>query len=355
MLQMETSKTAKKTGENLEFAIICQNLTRIYTRRIRESGLKGALKSFLHAKFTSKTAIQNLNLSIKKGSVTGLVGSNGAGKTTFLKMCAGLLHPSSGDLKVFGFVPSQREIFFQRKIGMVMGQKSQLWVDISAFETFELLASIYQVPESVFRTRVSEYSKIFQVEAYLHTQVRRLSLGERMKLEIIAALIHQPELLILDEPTIGLDVVARRAIREFIRTYNKETGTTIILSSHDMNDIEEVCDDLILVAEGKALYQGALSRFSKIHEHHKSFIEREIEFRFDLNKAPNSIQCEEIAKLQNAIVTETNTILAKFRVSKMQVADLISAVLKIATPIDIRIEGQKLESLIHDLIVEAAI
>jgi ABC-type uncharacterized transport system ATPase subunit len=235
---------------------------------------------------------------------------------------------------------------------MVMGQKSQLWVDIPAMETFELLASIYQIPEDVFQKRVKDLTEIFQVGKVLNTQVRRLSLGERMKLEIMASLLHGPELLILDEPTIGLDVVARRNIREFIKNYNAEFKTTIILSSHDMSDIEEICSNLILVADGKILFDGALSDFENRYRSHEKFNSRNIEFHFDLGQSLTSAAALEICAKSGAVLLRSTVAESAFQVDRAKLSLLISEVVKCATPADLKIEGQSLEALVHELMTK---
>ncbi|MBS1983613.1 MAG: ATP-binding cassette domain-containing protein [Bdellovibrionales bacterium] len=243
-------------------AIEFLDVSRSFKRRERESGLLASLRAFVQPRYTIKAAVDHMSFSVPRGACVGLVGANGAGKTTLLKMASGLLHPTSGDVRVLGFYPAERDHDFLRRIGMVMGQKSQLWVDIPALETFELLAAIYDIPPEQYRERLAHLTEVLQVKAILGVQVRKLSLGERMKCEIIASLLHNPELLFLDEPTIGLDVVAKHAIREFIAKYNREQKTTIILSSHDMSDITELCEYLLFVHEGKLLYTGPLADFN---------------------------------------------------------------------------------------------
>ena len=266
---MKFSLTQYGDRENAmnKYAMEFHNVSREFRRRQRSAGLEASLKAFFRPEYTVKRAVGGIDFVVPRGACVGLVGANGAGKTTLLKMAAGLLHPSGGTVKVLNHAPAEREPAFLRRIGMVMGQKSQLWVDIPAVETFELLAAIYDIPEDVYQKRLAHLAKILQVEAILGVQVRRLSLGERMKCEIIASLLHQPELVFLDEPTIGLDVVAKHAIREFIREHNKEQGTTVILSSHDMSDITEVCEYLLFIHEGTLLYSGTLSDFNA---HYKS-------------------------------------------------------------------------------------
>ena len=250
--------TAKSTPDAIvEF----RQVDRVFVRRERATGLGASVRAFFRPTYREKRAVEQLTFHVTRGRCVGLVGANGAGKTTLLKMAAGLLHPTAGDVRVLGFRPADRKPDYLSRIGMVMGQKSQLWIDIPAGETFELLAAIYGVPDAVAKARVQELARILDVEKLLGVQVRRLSLGERMKCEIIAALLHEPELLFLDEPTIGLDVVAKHAIREFVRRVNRERGATVILSSHDMSDIVEVCDELLFIHEGKLLFSGTIAAF----------------------------------------------------------------------------------------------
>lgn len=256
-----------------DVALRCRSLTREFTRTTREPGVLAALRSFVHPQRSTKQAVSNLSFDIPRGSIVGLVGANGAGKTTFLKMAAGLLHPSSGVIEVLGFSPAARRPDFLRKIGMVMGQKSQLWIDIPASETFELLGAVYEIPAEQHRARVKELADLFGVTEHLGVQVRRLSLGERMKLEIMAALIHEPEMLFLDEPTIGLDVVAKAKLRELIRNYNQIRRTTIVLSSHDMDDIAEVCDRLIIISKGQLKFDGTVAEIANLKSHVFGLIE----------------------------------------------------------------------------------
>lgn len=246
-------------------ALTFKDVARVFRRRERAAGLAASLKAFVSPTYVDKVAVNDLSFEVTAGSCTGLVGANGAGKTTLLKMAAGLLHPTRGQVNILGYTPHERDPEYLRRIGMVMGQKSQLWSDIPAAETFELLAAIYDIPRDVYQKRVAELAAVFGVEKLLGVQVRRLSLGERMKCEIIASLLHGPDLLFLDEPTIGLDVMARHNIRSFLVEHRKRTGATIILSSHDMADIVELCDSLLFIHEGKLLYSGSLDAFNAQH------------------------------------------------------------------------------------------
>jgi ABC-2 type transport system ATP-binding protein len=253
----------KPENDSSLVAVEAKALGRVFRQRERNAGVGAALKAFFKPVWTSKAAVKNIELLIPRGSVVGLVGANGAGKTTFLKMMSGLLHPTSGEIRVLGHIPHKREPEFLRRIGMVMGQKSQMWVDIPAYDTFLLLAAIYGIEPERAKERVDELGKLFGVTKQLGVQVRRLSLGERMKLEVMAALLHEPDLLILDEPTIGLDVLAKETLRQFVRDYNRKEKTTIILSSHDMEDISELCDSLLVIHKGELVFQGTLTDFTR--------------------------------------------------------------------------------------------
>ena len=328
---------------------VATNLGRRFTRRLRDSGLRAAFKSFINPQYSTKDAVKGVSFRIYEGSCVGLVGANGAGKTTLLKMAAGLIHPSSGEVKVLGFKPSDRDPHFQRRIGMVMGQKSQLWVDIPASETYELLAAIYGLDKKKARDRVRHLATLFQVEKLLGVPVRRLSLGERMKLEIIAALLHEPRMLFLDEPTIGLDVIARRTIRQFIRDYNRESSTTVILSSHDMSDISEVCNRLLIIASGSLVFDGTLSEFEREPRFLALTKLRDVAFAFEIGKEPSNTDLNRMAsKLGLKIVVQGSGRLV-VRVDLALLPALLAQVLQCCTPIDVKIEGQNLENLMHQV------
>ncbi len=241
--------------------ISAQRLSKVFRRSVKAPGLSGVLKNLFNREFVEKSAVKDLNFSIEPGTFTGLVGANGAGKTTLLKICAGLLHPTSGSISVLGFTPAERNPEFLRSIGMVMGQKSQLWADVSPRDSLELFAAIYDIPKIEYERRLEEFCVMFNVTHLLGVQVRRLSLGERMKFELISALIHKPKLLLLDEPTIGLDLIAKEAVRKFLATELTKQQVTVILSSHDMEDIQEVCNQLMIVAQGELKYFGRMDEF----------------------------------------------------------------------------------------------
>jgi ABC-2 type transport system ATP-binding protein len=248
----------------MEPAILCQHLAKDFRHTQKEPGLKGSLKSFFVRHYERKSAVSDFNLRIEPGEIVGLLGPNGAGKTTLMKMFTGIIVPSAGSLKVFGHAPHQREVAFRRKIALVMGQKSQLWWDIPAMDSFLLLQKYYEIPETDFRKRLGELADLMDVERLLKVHVRKLSLGERMKMELMASLLHQPEIVFLDEPTIGLDLVAQKNIRDFILAWQRENRTTVILTSHYMADVDALCQRIVLVLAGGKRFDGPIREFESV-------------------------------------------------------------------------------------------
>ncbi|HWV23374.1 MAG TPA: ATP-binding cassette domain-containing protein [Thermomicrobiales bacterium] len=241
-------------------AISATNLTKTYTFHQQGAGLLSALKGVVKRRTETRLAVDAIDLAIQPGEIVGLLGPNGAGKTTTLKMLSGLLYPTSGHLDVLGFVPSKRDVEYLRRIALVMGQKSFLWWDVPAMDSFLLHKDMYDIPDREFRDSIDELASMLDVGHLLDVQVRKTSLGERMKLELMAALIHRPEIVFLDEPTIGLDVVAKARVRDFLREINRAHGTTIVITSHDMDDIEALCHRVMIVNHGRIEYDGDLSR-----------------------------------------------------------------------------------------------
>jgi ABC-2 type transport system ATP-binding protein len=245
----------------MSIVIETKDLTREYKTYQKPEGLKNSLQGIFKREYNSKIALNKTNLQIESGKIVGLVGANGAGKTTLLKMLSGLVAPSSGDALVLGYRPWERKYEFLRQISILLGQKNQLWWDISPVDSYALLARIYDLDIRATRKRVSDLAEMLQCSHVLTTQLRRLSLGERMKMEIIGALLHEPRILFLDEPTIGLDIVAQENIRNFLANYVKEKEPTIILTSHYMDDIATLADKLLLISKGNIVYQGSVDEF----------------------------------------------------------------------------------------------
>ncbi len=235
------------------------NLRKSYRTYRKPEGLRAAFGGLFRREAAEARAVDDITFSLDAGEMVGFIGPNGAGKTTTLKMLSGLLHPTSGAVRVLGHVPFHREAAFQRQISLVMGQKNQLWWDLPAMDSFVLNREIYGVPDARFRATLSELVDLLELGDALDVQVRRLSLGQRMKCELVAALLHQPRVLFLDEPTIGLDVVVQKRIRDFLRLYNQRHGATVLLTSHYMDDVEQLCRRVVVIDHGRLIFDGGLS------------------------------------------------------------------------------------------------
>jgi len=256
-------------------AIDVKDLRKQFQVQKNRSGLGGALKDLFKREYNEITAVKDISFQIPQGEICGYIGENGAGKSTTIKMLTGILVPTAGHLLVNGFVPHKEREKFVQHIGVVFGQRSQLWWDIGVIESFELLRKVYRVPEQEFRKRLDELVERLQLGELLNRPVRKLSLGQRMRCELVASLLHNPAILFLDEPTIGLDIMVKTEIREFLQKINRENGTTILLTTHDLQDIEALCSRVIMLDDGRIIYDGGLdelkSRWSKGREIHFQF------------------------------------------------------------------------------------
>src|SRR3989475_2021645 len=237
-------------------AIAVSQLSKSFRTYKKQPGFVGAIRGLFRRKYEETLAVQEVSFSIEPGELVGFLGPNGAGKTTTLKMLAGLLYPTSGSAQVLGYVPWERHDGYRRQFALLLGQKNQLWWDLPARESLELNAKIYGLPAAALEKTVAEMSELLAVRDKLNVMVRELSLGERMKMELIASLLHQPKVLFLDEPTIGLDVVSQKTVREFLREHNARQKTTILLTSHYMTDIQELCERVIIIDQGTIFFDG---------------------------------------------------------------------------------------------------
>lgn len=267
-----------KRNEN---AIILDNVSKQYKVRLTESGTWKMLKGTFKPQYKNVEAVKNINLKIEKGEMVGIVGLNGAGKTTTLKILAGLISPSSGKVQVLGYNPWDKKKSYLSKIGLVAGQRNQLWSDLPAMDTFKVEKAIYEISDADFNQRLETLINLFNVEHLMNIQVRKLSLGEKMKFELINTLLHQPELLLLDEPTIGLDIFSQKAMRSFLKEYNQKTNCTTLITSHNMKDIESVCDRLVIIDKGMIIYDGDVnglkSEYSRKVIFEKQYADKEID------------------------------------------------------------------------------
>lgn len=245
------------------------NLSKTYKVHKKEPGLSGSIKSLFKRKHEIVTAVKDISFEIKPGELIGFIGPNGAGKTTTLKCLSGLLYPSGGKVEVLGHEPFARKTSFLKQIALVMGQKNQLWWDLPPTETFLLNKEIYEIPDKKYKETLNDLVELLDVKDVLNVQVRKLSLGQRMKCELIASLLHAPKVLFLDEPTIGLDVVMQKKLRDFLKEYNKKYGATIILTSHYMEDVRQLCDRVIVIDHGALLFDGKLDELIREYTQNK--------------------------------------------------------------------------------------
>ncbi|HKP03091.1 MAG TPA: ABC transporter ATP-binding protein [Chthoniobacterales bacterium] len=304
-----------------------RGLTKVYRTYRKESGLRGSIKGLVSRKYDEIRAADDVSFQIEEGELVGFLGPNGAGKTTVLKMLSGLLNPTSGEASVLGFVPWERSNELKRQFSLVMGQKNALWWDLPAQESLELNRAIYGIEPARFKKVVNGLSELLDVQDKMNVMVRELSLGERMKMELISALIHEPRVLFLDEPTIGLDVVSQKRVREFLRLYNSEHRIVTMLTSHYMQDIEELCDRVIVIDHGKIFFDGPLDaiidRFSSAKIISLSFEEGSdcdfTQFGEVVERKPMSVQL----KVPRGKVTETaRQLLDNCRVTDINVQEL---------------------------------
>ena len=291
-------------------AIRIRNLSKTFVVTKREAGLRAALRSLVHRRREEIRAVDGISFDLAPGEVVGFLGPNGAGKTTTLKMLSGLLHPTSGELAVLGYLPWKREKAFLRQITLVMGQRNQLVWDIPAADSFELNRAIYRIPAADYRRTVDELADLLELKPLLGKPVRNLSLGERMKCEIAVSLLHRPQVVFLDEPTIGLDVTMQRRIRSFLAEYNRRNGATILLTSHYMADVEALCRRVIVIHRGRLLYDGQLSALVRSFSAHKTIVVQLGDCQADLRAYGEVVSCEDgratlrVAKAETARVTE---------------------------------------------------
>ncbi len=244
--------------DQLQPIIVAHELSKVYPVAIKEPGILGTIRHFFHRTYRYIPAVQGISFQIQPGEVVGFLGPNGAGKTTTLKMLTGLIHPSGGTVRVVGHIPYRRDPAFLRQITLVMGQKQQLLWDLPAMDSLRINAAVYEIPEKEFQERVEELAQLLNLEGKLTQPMRKLSLGERMKAELLAALIHRPQVLFLDEPTLGLDVNAQASVRQFLRDYNRRFGATVLLTSHYMADITALCERVLVINAGRLIYDGGL-------------------------------------------------------------------------------------------------
>lgn len=317
--------------------ISIKNLNKTYISNKKDPGVWAGIKNLFNPRIIEVEAVKNVNFEIQKGEFVGFLGPNGAGKTTTLKMLSGIIKPTSGEISVMGFDPWEKKTEYKKKFALLMGQKNQLWWDLPVMESFLLNREIYDIPKDEFEKTLNELVELLDIKKILDVQVRRLSLGERMKCELVASILHSPEVLFLDEPTIGLDVVAQNNIRDFLKKYNQEKKITIILTSHYMEDIEKLCKRIIIINQ-EIFYDGLLSNL--IEKYAKNKILR-VTFE-------DSVKEEDIKKFGTDY--EFDPVDVKFKFPREQVREKAKEILSSDLPVDdIMIDEVEVESIIRDI------
>jgi ABC-2 type transport system ATP-binding protein len=306
----------------------------------RREGVWGSIQNLFVRDYTTVKAVDRVSFAVQRGEMVGYIGPNGAGKSTSIKMLTGILVPSSGSACVNGFLPYKQRRQYVKTIGVVFGQRTQLWWDIAVVESFKLLRRIYEVPEKDFRERMEKFNEILGIQDYLFTPVRKLSLGERMRCDLAAALLHNPPLLFLDEPTIGLDVVAKDQIRKFLRAINREFQTTVLLTTHDLDDIEELCRRIMIIDHGRLLYDGPLDSLKQ-----KLLRTKQIKFALKDSAQLASVQSFARDGLELEQV-DALTYRIRFDRTRMATADLIRQILNTVEVRDLLIEDEPIEEVV---------
>ena len=316
-------------------------LSKTFRVHRKAPGLWGSVRALVRREYVARHAVHEATFRVGEGEIIGLVGANGAGKTTLVKMLAGIIHPTSGDARVLGFRPWERENRFRRQIALIMGQKAQLWWDLPAADCFLLLKEIYQIPDREYAERLDYLTSVLDIGDELNIQIRRLSLGERMKMELIASLLHTPRVVYLDEPTIGLDITAQRAIREFILAYRREHRPAMILTSHYMEDIERLCERIVVIREGAIVYDGPLREVVERFARHKVVTAR-------LGPNGGSVCADPRLEALGRVVECTDA-LVRLQVPRGEVAETASALLERYPVADLSIEEEDVGTIIEQI------
>lgn len=319
-----------------------KNLVKEYKVMQKEKGMIGYLKNLIHPKYKKFTAVDNININIEEGELVGYIGENGAGKSTTIKMLTGLLAPTSGEVTVNGIIPNEKRIQNNKNIGAVFGQKTQLWWDLPVIESFKLIKQMYKISEKEYTKNLKRFTEILELEDLLEKQVKNLSLGQKMRCEIAATFLHNPKIVYLDEPTIGLDVFVKENIRKFIRDINKEKNTTVILTTHDLKDIEDVCDRIILLDKGKIIYDGGKQEF-------KDTYGKYVIAEFVIKEKKQNIS-ENINLGTIHIVEETESNLKiKFQHDETTIMKVMDEISKYCTIEDIHMKEPELEDILKEI------
>jgi len=325
------------------------DLTKEFRSFRRREGVLGALQNLFVREHVTIRAVDHISFTIERGEMVGYIGANGAGKSTTIKMLTGILVPTSGRVVANGFVPSRDRRHYTRHLGVVFGQRTQLWWDIAVIESFKLLKEIYEIPDADYRRRLDVFGEILNIKDYLHTPVRKLSLGERMRCDLAASLLHNPPLLFLDEPTIGLDVVAKDHIREFLKEVNRAERTTVLLTTHDLADIEELSKRIIIIDKGQVLFDGQLGEMKKRLSRYnqvKFFLKDRAQVPHLAEIASNGLACERVDEL---------TYVMRFDREEHSTADVIRRLVTSLEVRDIFVEEEPIEEIVKRIYLSGAV
>src|SRR5437867_10999247 len=321
-----------------------QGLTKAFRTYKKRPGFRGAIRGLFYRQYELTVAVKEVSFAVAEGELVGFLGPNGAGKTTTLKMLAGLLYPTRGTARVLGYVPWERDDGYRRQFALLLGQKNQLWWDLPALESLALNATIYGIPAKTFERTVADLSELLQVKEKLNVMVRELSLGERMKMELIAALLHQPKVLLLDEPTIGLDVVSQQTVRDFLRDYNATRKTTILLTSHYMADIQALCRRVIIIDRGTIFFDGQLS----------AVLDRFADFKIVTIQCDAATHCDAGQLDKYGEIVERTPNHLKLKVKRDRVIAVCKALLDELPVTDIDIQEVPIEEIIRKIFARPA-
>lgn len=329
-----------------EFMIRVENLSKEFKSNKKYPGFKGAIKSFFSTEYITKKAVDDISFEINDGEIVGYIGANGAGKSTTIKMMTGILTPTSGRVYVNNLVPYENIEENAKNIGVVFGQKTQLWWDLPISETFSLLKDIYDVSDADFEERMKFLKEVLGLEEFFLSPVRTLSLGQRMRADLAAALIHNPQVIYLDEPTIGLDVVVKENVRKAIKEINLKYGTTIILTTHDLDDIEELCNRIIIIDKGKKIYDGEIKG---VKEEYGYLATVEIQVKEEISLESLNIFDDIYKDKDFKIDFKENKLFITFNINKISSSEIISRVMKKITVVDFAVKETSIEDIVKKM------
>ena len=329
-----------------EIMIRVENLSKEFKSNKKYPGFKGAIKSFFSTEYITKKAVDDISFEINDGEIVGYIGANGAGKSTTIKMMTGILTPTSGRVYVNNLVPYENREENAKNIGVVFGQKTQLWWDLPISETFSLLKDIYDVSDADFEERMRFLKEVLGLEEFFLSPVRTLSLGQRMRADLAAALIHNPQVIYLDEPTIGLDVVVKENVRKAIKEINLKYGTTIILTTHDLDDIEELCNRIIIIDKGKKIYDGEIKG---VKEEYGYLATVEIQVKEEISLESLNIFDDIYKDKDFKIDFKENKLFITFNINKISSSEIISRVMKKITVVDFAVKETSIEDIVKKM------